>query len=62
MCKQPDTQARLQNVKFVNADISKLTGLEHQLLNETDVLFCNNLLFGAMETRYKRCDAFAVFA
>ena len=49
---------RLQNIKFVNADISKLTGLEHQLLNETDVLFCNNLLFGAMETRYKRCDAF----
>ena len=51
---------RLQNVKFVNADISKLTGLEHRLLNETAVLFCNNPLFGAMEAKYKRCDVWLI--
>jgi len=44
-----------EHLQFVEADISKLTPEAQQLISEADLIFCNNLLFGSMETKYKRC-------
>ena len=44
-----------QHLQFVEGDISKLKQEAKQLISEADLIFCNNLLFGSMETKYKRC-------
>ena len=44
-----------EHLQFVEGDISKLGPEAQQLISEADLIFCNNLLFGSMETKYKRC-------
>ena len=52
--KSPLLRTALGSTELLCADITNLPERGLQLIGEADVMFVNNLLFGRMESQYKR--------
>lgn len=50
----PLLKRHMAQLQLVCADIADLPQHACELINSTDAIFCNNLLFGSCETQYKR--------
>jgi len=49
----PFLKKHLAELKLVCADIAELPPNACELVNQADAIFCNNLLFGACESKYR---------
>ncbi len=57
---KPLMARHLEHLHLMCADIADLDDQACELIGQADVIFCNNLLFGSLETRYKRCSSFHI--
>ena len=48
-------QRHLKHLHLLCGDISCPPQVAIDFINKSDLIFCNNFLFGSMETTYKRC-------
>lgn len=50
----PLMQRHLEHLQFLCGDISCLSESAIEFIKTSDLIFCNNFLFGSLETTYKR--------